>query len=113
MHHRRKATELDPREIEVHFSPQLTEAFKDLAAAVHFSEHFDPGIRTNLQELAAKGGGSLRSVLTSLPTFAEETYKHIAVTGDERAREAWSNLATQIWERDRFTLTTKTPARVK
>jgi hypothetical protein len=112
-HHRRKATELDAREIEVHFSPELAEAFKDLAAAVHFSEHFDPEIRMNLQDLVKNGGGSLRSVLTSLPTFAEETFKHIAATGDERAREAWSNLATQIWERDRFTLTTKTRARSK
>lgn len=103
--HRRKADELDARAIEVRLSPALTQAFRDLAAAVHFSKHFDDGILRTVQELAEGKPRSLRGLLISLPSIASETFRHIAATGDERAREAWDDIGAQIVEKEGFTLT--------
>lgn len=102
--HRHKATELDARGIEVHFSLKVTQAFRDLAAAVHFSEHFDDGMLRTVQEWAAGKPKSLHGVLISLPLIASETFRHIAATGDQRAREAWDEISAQINEKG-FSLT--------
>lgn len=112
-HHRSRATELNPIEIEIHFSPRLMQAFKDLSAAVHFSEHFSPEIRMNLEDWVTKGPRSLHSALTGLPSIAEETIKHIAATGDQRAQEAWDNVDIQMREKNGFTLTAKVRAKEK
>lgn len=102
--HRRKATELEARDIDVHFSPKVTQAFRDLAAAVHFSEHFDGDIRRIVQDWAAGKPKSVHDVLIALPSIAGETFRHIAATGDERAQEAWDEISAQMNEKG-FTLT--------
>jgi hypothetical protein len=102
--HRRKANELDAGEIDVHFSPRVTQAFRDLAAAVHFSEHFDGDIKKIVEDWAAGKPKSIHGVLVALPSIAGETFKHIAATGDERAQEAWDEIGSQMLENG-FTLT--------
>lgn len=95
-----KATELDAKAIEVHFSPKMTQAFRDLAAAVHFSQDFDEGMLRTVQEFAEGKPTSLHGVLISLPMVAREVFSH----GDERAREAWDDISAQMSEKG-FTLT--------
>jgi hypothetical protein len=101
--HRSKATELDAKGIEIHFSPKMIQAFRDLAAAVHFSGDFDGSMLRTVQDLAEGKPTSLHGVLVSLPAIAGETFRHIAATSDERAREAWDDISAQMGERG-FTL---------
>jgi len=100
-----------PAEIKVSFSPAVKAAFADLAAAVHFSEHFDSGMRRELQEWAAGKELTAHSVILALPTLAGETFRHIQATGDARAQEAWDEISSQIAEKG-FTLSS-TPGRSK
>jgi hypothetical protein len=102
--HTRKASELDARGIEIQFSPQMHSAFQDLAAAVHFSEHFDGDMLSVLQDWAAGKRKSVHDILIALPLIAQETFKHIQATGDDRAREAWDEICSQMSEKG-FTLT--------
>jgi hypothetical protein len=102
--HTQKAAELDARGIEVHFSPEVRNAFADLAAAVHFSKHFDGDILGIVQDWATGKRQSVYNVLKALPSVAEETSKHIRATGDKRAEEAWSEIGLKMSERG-FTLT--------
>jgi hypothetical protein len=103
MSHVRKRTELDAGGIEVHFSEGVKSAFADLAAAVHFSEHFDGDMRDTLEDWVGGKTNSLHAVLISLPSIAEETFRHIRATGDKRAEEAWREICEQIPENG-FTL---------
>ena len=102
--HARKTTELDPKGVEVHFSPEVRSAFADLAAAVHFSEHFDGDVYSILQDWAAGKPASVHEVFTALPLIAEETTSHIRKTGDERAVEAWREISLKMPEKG-FSLT--------
>ena len=104
--HARRELKLDDRDVEIHFSSQVRGAFADLAAAVHFSEHFDPGIRGVLQRLADGKAHNVREVLTAFPVIAEETFSHLHATNDERAREAWREICNQMPEHG-FTLAQK------
>jgi hypothetical protein len=104
--HARRELKLDGRDVEIHFSPRVRDALADLAAAVHFSEHFDPGMRGVLQHWADGKTQSLRDVLTAFPIIAEETFSHIHATNDERARDAWREICNQMPEHG-FTLAQK------
>lgn len=89
--------------IKVSFSPAVRSAFADLAAAVHFSEHFDDGMRRELQEWASGKPQSVHSVILALPSIAGETFAHIQATGDARAQLAWDEISSQMGEKG-FTL---------
>ena len=102
--HSRKASEIDPRSVKVHFSPEVTQAFGDLSAAVHFSEHFDGDMQRVVQDWAAGKPDSIYAVLIALPVIAQETFKHVRATGDERASEAWRKISGELLESG-FTLT--------
>jgi hypothetical protein len=102
--HSRRTAELDATSILVSFSPQLTQAFADLAAAVHFSRDFDPAIFETVKEWGEGKKKTLHGVLISLPSIADETMKHIHATGDERAREAWEEIQLKIAEEKGFSL---------
>jgi hypothetical protein len=80
------------------FSPAVVSAFSDLAAAVHFSEHFDADMRSILQEWAEGKAPSAHSVLTALPLIAGETFRHIHATNDKKAEEAWAEICGQMSE---------------
>jgi hypothetical protein len=101
--HTSKATELDPRGVTVHLSAGVQKAFGDLAAAVHFSEHFDGDMYKTLQDLAAGKPTSVDDLIGDLPLLAEETFKHVHATGDKRAAVAWHEIASELVERG-FTL---------
>ena len=87
----------DPRSTRIDFSPEVRSAFRDLAAAVHFSD-FDPLILQTVQEWAGTRKPSVEDVVTSLPVIASETFRHIHATGDEKAREAWSAIGGELLE---------------
>jgi hypothetical protein len=73
-------------------------ALKDLAASVHFSEHFDPDVQVSLTRLAEGKAKSLHDFLIAIPQIAEETFRHIHATQDERATDAWSAISSQMNE---------------
>ena len=99
----RKETELDPRGVEIRFSPQVRSAFADLAASVHSSEHFEAGVREILERWAEGKTQSVHSFAIALPLIAENTFAHIHATNDKKAREAWEEICSQIPEQG-FTL---------
>jgi ABC-type uncharacterized transport system ATPase subunit len=91
----------------VSFSPQLTQAFADLAAAVHFSQDFDRDIFGIVKDWGQGKTKSLRNVLIALPSIADETVKHIHATGDERAKEAWKEIQLEMAEERGFSLNSR------
>jgi hypothetical protein len=105
--HVRKATEIDSREMTVHFSVEVRESFRNLADAVKSSPHFDSGTRKTLQEWAAGKTPSVGALAVALPGIAEEAVAHVNATGDQRADEVWDKLKEQLQGRDvkPFTLT--------
>jgi hypothetical protein len=98
MSHARKASELDPRSVEVKFSPEVRGAFADLAAAVHFSEHFDGDMLGILERWATGTRQTVHDIFISFPLIAEETFKHIHATGDKRAAKAWREIGSEMLE---------------
>ena len=104
--HLQKEIELDDRAIEIRFSSKLRNAFTSLAAAAHFSPTFDP----LMLEIVRRWGGDepqiLHDYLVSLPTIADETFRHIRQTNDEKAQEAWGQICGQVAEKG-FVLTQK------
>jgi hypothetical protein len=90
---------MDPRSVDIQFSPEVRSAFADLAAAVHHSEHFDGEMLKTVQEWAAGASPSVHDVITSLPVIAKETFNHVQATGDKRAAEAWGNIGSELLER--------------
>lgn len=97
--HARKTAEVDSRELLVHFSPEMMSAFSDLAAAVHFSEHFDGDILSIVEGWAAGKDATVYGVLIALPSIAEETFGHVHATGDKRAAEAWREISLKMPEK--------------
>ena len=96
--HTRRIDQLDPKRVTVHLSAGVKNAFADLAAAVHFSESFDPGILQTVKDLAAGKELSVDDVIGTLPLIAEHTFNHIHAHGDERARKAWHELGSALLE---------------
>jgi hypothetical protein len=101
----RKHNEVNARELKVRFSAPVISALADLAAAVHFSDHFDGGIYSIVQDWAAGKPTSVHDVFISIPAIASETMAHLNKTGDKRAEKAWNELDGQLSERGGFTIT--------
>jgi hypothetical protein len=101
--HSRKETEMDPRGVDIHFPPEVQRAFADLAAAVQSSPQFDPETLKTVQEWGSGKPSSVYDILTAFPLVAEETFKHIHATGDERAADAWGQIGSDLLEKG-FTL---------
>ena len=87
-------------EYKVQFSPQVK-----LAAAVHFSEHFDPGILLTLQDWAAGKPTSVHDFFIAMPAIATETFAHVTGTGDKRAAEVWREVGEQLSEQAGYAMT--------
>jgi hypothetical protein len=98
-----KIDEMDPKRVTVRLSEGVRKALSDLAAAVHFSSHFDQGMLQTVNDLAAGKAMSVDDVVGSLPLIAEHTFDHIYAEGDERARKAWQALGHAFLE-EGFTL---------
>jgi hypothetical protein len=101
--HRRKVTEMDPRGVDIHFPPEVQRAFADLAATVHSSEQFDSDVLKTVQEWASGKAPSVYDIMTAFPLVAEETFKHVHATGDQRAADAWGQIGSELLEKG-FTL---------
>jgi len=85
---RRKITELKADEVTIQFSTEVRQSLRDLEAAVHFSDHFDPDVRHTLRDLADGTRVTIRDLVGSLPLIIAETINHIHATNDQRARQA-------------------------
>ena len=96
---------LNPLAVRVHFSDQVRQAFADLEAAVHFSDHFQSQILLVVQDFANRADVGVGEVIYSLPSIAEQTFRHIHATGDERSRTAWREVCEALPEEKGFTLT--------
>jgi len=105
--HRRKAAEVNPYDITVHFSPTVKEILGELHEAVKASPHFDADIRSVLHEWATTVTPTLESVLITLPVLAQETFGHIQATGDQNAAHAWKEFSNQMVQERPFTLAGK------
>jgi hypothetical protein len=101
----RNVETLSPEAVKVHLSDQARQAFADLDATVHFSDHFQPEILLIVQDFAKGADVSIMDVICSLPSIAEQTFRHIHATGDERARKAWREICHALPEEKGFTLT--------
>jgi hypothetical protein len=93
-----KTAKSNRADVQVRFSPRVRSAFADLAAAVHFTDNFDPDIRTVLAEWGSSDTLSASDVLIAFPAIAQEVFSHIQAAGDQRANEAWEDLRNQIAE---------------
>ena len=96
--HTRSIDKLDPYTLSIDFALDVRQAFGDLAAAVHFSEHFDPDMLLVLQEWAHAARPAVHDVISTLPAVAEQTFRHIAATQDKRALDAWHELQSALLE---------------
>ena len=97
--HQEKPGQLDPGSIEIRFSAEVVRAFRDLEAAVHFSEHFDGDVQAILHSWATGKPQTLHDVLVALPLIAEETFRHIRATDDQHAELAWREVCNQMPEK--------------
>jgi hypothetical protein len=102
--HAAKVSEISPSTIKVNFSPEVRAAFRTLAAAVHFSQTFDPDMRNLLDEWASDKPQSLYNILIGYPAIAHELAKHFAATKDKNAQDALLDLSSEMVEHG-FTLT--------
>ena len=89
----RKPQTLSPKSVKLHPSAEAQHAFGDLAAAVHFSDHFDGLILSVVDDLAGGKALSVEDFVTALPVIVEETFRHIHATGDDKAAKAWRAIA--------------------
>jgi hypothetical protein len=89
----RKTETLNPKSVKLHLSDEAQRAFGDLAAAAHFSDHFDGLILSVVDDLASGKALSVEDFVTALPVIAEETFRHIHATGDDKAASAWRAIA--------------------
>jgi hypothetical protein len=88
--YRQRISEMDPTEVEIHFSSAVRQAFQNLSAAMHFSEQMEPDTKSILKDWADGKSDSVRGVVTSLASIAEEVFKHVNLNDDERPAEAWA-----------------------
>jgi hypothetical protein len=96
--------ELEARDLQVHFSPAVQDAFRTIAVAARTSEHFDSGIYEIAKDWSSGKPTSVHDVMISLPVIAAEVMKHVAATRDQTMKEAWDDLSTQISEKNGFTV---------
>jgi hypothetical protein len=93
-----KVSQSDPRAVLVHFPQGVRSAFSDLAASVHFSDHFDRETLPMLNNWAAGKPVTLEEFVLGMHEVAGELLKHVKATGDERARAAWEEIGGQLIE---------------
>jgi len=91
-------TELDARDLNVRFSPPVQTALKTLTVIALKSDWFDPEMHAILEEWSSGKPTTIHDVMITLPLIAEQTAEHIKATGDERAKDAWRDLCTQLPE---------------
>lgn len=90
--------EINARDLRVTFSPQVREAFGDIAAIARLSEHFDSGMYEIVKDWSNGKRPSVHDVIIALPSIAGEVGRHIGATQDDRMTEAWDALCSQMPE---------------
>jgi hypothetical protein len=93
-----RVKEIHPDDLLIQFSPEMMRGFARLEAMVNNSEHVEPETLLTLQELAGGRHFILKESLFWISKIVQETSEHSHATGDERAKEALSNLMTTMWD---------------
>lgn len=93
-----RVREIHPDDLLIQFSPEMMRGFARLEAMVNKSDHVKPEILLTLQELAGGWHLILKEALFWVSKIVQETSEHIHATGDERAKEALSNLMRTMWD---------------
>jgi hypothetical protein len=101
--HLRKVGDLDHRIVTIDFAPEVRSVFRDLAAALHSSDHVSEEVLSTIQEWAEGRKPSVQDVLISFPAIAQQTWEHITATGDKAAKKAWEKISSELLEKG-FTL---------
>ena len=96
--HAQREKELNARELHIHFSPQVKDAFRSLANATVDSREFDGDIHAVLKGFAGEKSFTLHDVMISLPAIAEEMAAHVHVSSDPAAKDAWRDLCDRMLE---------------
>lgn len=78
------------------FSPEVTQQFARLEAMVHDSNQFAPEILSELQDRAAGKPISVKNTIMSVAVIVRETMKHVAATGNTRAKEQLGDLVSEL-----------------
>lgn len=92
----RNAPQTDAANAVIQFSPEVTQRFADLEAAVHHSDYFDGDVRKNLQEWASGKKASVGLALGDMALIVRETAKYVHETGDTKADAALVNLIDDL-----------------
>jgi uncharacterized membrane protein YgaE (UPF0421/DUF939 family) len=93
----RRVSEIDQKEIQIHFSRDVLRSFNRLEAAVHKSEHYSDELLENLQELSeGKPIPGIGAALTEMALIARETMRHVRATGEQHAEEVLGELISHL-----------------
>jgi hypothetical protein len=103
-------------DLRVQFSPEVTEEFSRLEAAVHDSEHFSPDILPILRDMAKGKPVSVRHAILGIAVIVQEAGRHTRATGDEKPDEIVDDLLEKLVPNAKLSdpvTVTKTPDKVK
>lgn len=90
---------------KVQFSPEVVTSFRRLEALVHDSDHFAPEMLDSLQDFASGKPARLASAMATMANIGRETMRHVQATGDVRAEDALSNLASELYDHSKNPVT--------
>jgi hypothetical protein len=93
-----KENELNARDLQVRFSPEVQDAFRTIAVAARDSKHFDPDIYEIVKLWSSDKPTTVHDVMIALAPIAREVAAHVSATRDEAMKEAWDDLCSQLPE---------------
>ena len=97
-----KVSAIDPESMRVDFSPEVRSAFRDMAAALHFSDKVSPEMLSIMQEWADSAKPGVQSVLVAFPALAQAVF----ASGNRKAKDAWKELGRAMLDHG-FSLQTR------
>ena len=91
-------TKVNARELSLRFSENVKDAFRSLTVIAAKSPHIDQEVYSILKDWSGDQPTTVHDVMNAMPLVAEQVADHIRATGDEGAKDAWSELSTQMPE---------------
>jgi len=100
----RKTGALNPHATGIEFSQQIRDEFRNLAVALHGSEHVEPDVVDMAHDLGAGKPNSVQNAIGELMLIAQGVFAHAQATGDKTAMQAWSDASSYLCNEDAVTL---------
>ena len=91
--YRNRVGEIDQHNAGIDFSPEVRAAFRDMAAALHFSDKISPELLSIIQDWGETARPSVHSVLIALPPIAQE----VLASGNAKAKKAWGDMSDAMF----------------